>query len=189
MWRSLWLFAFSLLGIYGSFMLIASELNILSNPDAILACDINPLVGCSDSLLAPQAHLFSISNSVIGLAAFVALAAFSAVLATGARLPKWMWWALAAGVTVGFFYVLYFLYLSLTVFAALCPYCMLTWVATVAAFVIVWANVFAQGMVGQKQIATGKAVGRYWALVALGTLLIFVLIIVIVLRSQVAALF
>ena len=170
-------------------MLIISELNVLSDPAAALACDINPLVACSDSLLSPQAHLFGVSNSVIGLAAFVALAAFSVVLASGARLAKWIWWGLAAGVTVGFVYVLYFLFLSLTVFSALCPYCMLTWVATIGAFVIVWSNLLAEGLAGQGLVPAGKSIGRYWALFVLVVLLIFVLVITIVLRQHIGAMF
>ncbi len=169
-------------------MLIEAELAVLGDPVANLGCDINPLIACSDSLLSPQAHLLGTSNSIIGLVAFSALLAFAVILATGARLAGWLWWGLGLGTLFGFGYVLYFYYQSLFVFKALCPYCMLTWLATIGVFVIVWANIYASGMVGRGAVSTGRAVSRYWILVVLATCLLLVLGIVIVLRQQIGML-
>ena len=68
-----------------SIELVLSELKTLKNPHAALSCDLNPLIGCSDSLQSWQGHLlFGIPNSVIGTAVF-ALAA--GLLATWIFLP------------------------------------------------------------------------------------------------------
>lgn len=182
---SAFLFLFSLVGAFASFMLIEAEIELLGDPMASLGCDINPLLACSDSLLTPEAHLLGTSNSIVGLVAFSALTALAAVLVSGARLARWLWWGLGAGTLAGFIYVLYFSYLSLFQFAALCPYCVLAWVATIGAFVVVWANIFAQGLLGASAQKTGRALQRYWALVALAIYLLFVLVIVIVLRDKI----
>ena len=69
-----------------SIELVLSELKTLKNPHAALSCDLNPLIGCSDSLQSWQGHLlFGIPNSVIGTAVF-ALAA--GLLATWIFLPR-----------------------------------------------------------------------------------------------------
>ncbi len=186
--RSVSLVLFSALGLFASFMLVEAELELLRDPGANLGCDINPLLACSDSLLTPQAHLLGVSNSLIGTVAFAALTALAVVLAAGAALPRLLWWGLGAGTFVGFVYVLYFLFLSVSVFRALCPYCMLTWVATTGALVIVWSTMMAAGMLGKRAVRTGRSVGRYWALSVLGTLLLFLLVIVVTLKDQIGML-
>lgn len=82
---SIFLFTCAIIGMLASIELVLSELKTLKNPHATLSCDLNPLIGCSDSLQSWQGHLlFGIPNSVIGTAVF-ALAA--GLLATWIFLP------------------------------------------------------------------------------------------------------
>ena len=82
---SIFLFTCAIIGMLASIELVLSELKTLKNPHAALSCDLNPLIGCSDSLQSWQGHLlFGIPNSVIGTAVF-ALAA--GLLATWIFLP------------------------------------------------------------------------------------------------------
>ena len=66
---SIFLFTCAIIGMLASIELVLSELKTLKNPHAALSCDLNPLIGCSDSLQSWQGHLlFGIPNSVIGTA-------------------------------------------------------------------------------------------------------------------------
>ena len=163
---------------------------MLSDPTASLACDLNPLIACSSSLLSPQAHLFfGISNSVIGIGFFAALLTLAVLGAAGVRFPTWIWWGMALGSVAGLAYVAFILWKSLTFFKALCPYCMLIWVGVIGAAIIIWGVLLKSGKVGPALIPAGKNLSRYWLLVALLVYLLIILLIVIVLRQQVASLF
>ncbi len=180
---------FSVLGIISSIALIRSELDLLGNPDADLLCDVNPLIGCSSSLLSPQAHLLGVSNSVVGLAAFSALFALGFVLLLKGSLPRIIWWGMTAGAFAGLLFVVYFLHASVSVFQALCPYCMVTWVATLGALPVIVGAAGAAGAFGEGAVARGRTTLRYsWALVLI-LYLIVILVIVITMSDKLAYLF
>lgn len=182
-WQSVWLLVFSLCGLFAAFMLLQSELKVLNSPEAQLGCDVNPLIGCSTSLLSPQAHLFGTPNAVIGLGAFVALLTLSVLLLSGVRLPRWIWYGMSIGTIIGVGYVAYFLYLSATLFRTLCPYCMLTWFGVLGAFVIVWAHVLNEGLIFGKPVGAAR---KYWWLVLLALCLIVLLVVVLTLGDKIA---
>lgn len=165
---------FSALGLFASFQLLNTELKVLGDPTAGIGCDINPLIACSDSLLSPQAHLFGTPNSVLGLVGFAALLTLSVLLLDHVQLRAWIWWGMGAGTAIGMIYVVYFVVQSMTVFEALCPYCMLIWAATIGAAVLIWSNIISGGLVGQRLITTGNALSKWWwAVVFMVYLLIF----------------
>ena len=58
----------------------------------------------------------------------------------GARLPSWYWIGLTAGTALGTVFVHWLIFQSVHRIGALCPYCMVVWVVTVAAFVAVQAR-------------------------------------------------
>lgn len=189
-WVGVALVIFSLAALYSAFGLLASELQVLRDPDSALGCDINPLVGCSDSILSPSAHLFfGLPNSAIGLFAFGALLGISAVLLFGGSLPRFLWWVMAAGMTLGMVYVAYFLYLSVAVFDSLCPYCMGIWFAVLSASPLVWFSALASGAFGDSARRGGKSLLRYWWAVAIGLYLIVILVIVLAMPDKIAMLF
>jgi len=94
-----------LIGIGASWELMASELSLLRNPQVDLVCDVNPLVSCGASLDVWQGNLLGVPNSFIGAMAFAVLLAVGALLASGGRLPRWMWWGLVAGCAGGLGFV------------------------------------------------------------------------------------
>lgn len=188
-WLGLFLILFAALGLYASIMLLQSELLALSDPDAHLACDVNPLVGCSSSLLTRQAHLLIIPNSALGLVAFGALAALGAVLLFKGSLPSVVWWGLMAGAVGGMAFVAYFVSVSVTQFKTLCPYCMLTWVAVLGFVPLAFGGAAASGSLGKGAQHAGKAILKYsWAL-ALALYLVVVLVIVIGMPDKLQYLF
>lgn len=171
----------SVIGLVASLELTVSELARLRDPDADLACDINPLVGCGDFFDLAAAHVFfGIPNAVIGLMAFSALCALGVALLAGARFAKWMWWAMSGGVVVGIIFVLWFQYYSFFVKGGLCPWCAVTWAVVIPLFVHTIARA-GQGeqlplaerarrtMVLDRWIITGA----WWALTVIVVIVVF----------------
>lgn len=189
-WASGFLVVFALIGLYCSAQLLLSELKLLGDPAAELACDINPLIGCSTSLLSPQAHLvYALPNAAIGLFLFGMLLALAAVLAAGGTLPRLVWIGMVIGLALGTVYVIFFLVESVTVFRALCPYCMGVWAAILGALPLVVGSAARSGAFGNGAKSWGRTVTRYsWAIVLVLYLLV-VLTIVITLSDKVGMLF
>lgn len=180
----------ALVGILCSWQLLAAELKILRDPEAVLTCDLNPLIACSDSLLAPQAHLFfGMPNSVVGLVMFAMMFAVAAVLTTRGSLPRPLWIGLSIGAVAGSVYVAYFLYLSIAVFGKLCPYCMGVWAATLLYLPLAIGGAGAAGALGQGAKKWGKSVHRYWWAIALVLYLLVILIIVVTMSDKIGYLF
>lgn len=169
----------SALGLLASFALVQAELEVLADPGAELACDLNPLIGCSTSILSPQAHIFGVPNSVSGVAAFAALFALGVILACRGRLPRLVWWGLSAGAVLGLGFVSYFLYHSAFTFHALCPFCLVVWGATLGVVPLLLGGAAAEGAFGRSVVSAGKRALRYsWAIVLLLYLLVVLFIVV-----------
>lgn len=151
---------FALIGWCASLELIMSEKTRLTQPDAQLGCDINSLIGCGKWVGAWQNEVFfGISNSVLGLAFFSGIIALALVLTMGGRLPRLLWQALCAALSFGMVWVLWFQYQSFFVERSICPYCFITWLVTIALFVIVWARALQSGHWGTR----GESLGRFAA--------------------------
>ncbi len=179
----------SAMGLLASFQLLKGEITLLRDPTAALACDLNPLIGCSSGLLAPQGHLLIIPNAGVGLFLFGMLLALAAVLIGGAGLPRLVWWGLGAGSLVGLGYVAYFLIVSITVFRTLCPYCMVVWLAIMILVPLAWGGGMRAGAYGPGKEEAGKTVLKYSWAIALAEILIVVLTVLLGLSDKVALLF
>lgn len=123
-----------ILGWFAAFSLVLERIHVATNPDAVLSCDLNPFISCKSVMLTPQAALFGFPNPLIGLAAFVAPIAVGVSILAGAKFAAWFWRLFAAGITGGFFFVLWLWTQSTFVIGVLCPYCMVAWAAMVPLF-------------------------------------------------------
>lgn len=120
--------------------LAAAALNIeyihkLIDPDAALACDINPFITCGTFLGTPQSAAFGFPNVVIGMVAFPVVVATGAVLLGGVRLPRWYWRGLLVGTVFGIGFVTWLQYQALSSIRAICPWCALVWAVMIPLFV------------------------------------------------------
>jgi uncharacterized membrane protein len=122
-------------GLVAAFVLLIEKLRLLSNPGYVPSCSINPVLSCGSIMRTDQAAVFGFPNPVLGVAAFSVLLTVGVVALTGARLPAWFWWGTRAGATFGVVFVHWLIFQSLYRIGALCPYCMVVWVATIVAFV------------------------------------------------------
>ena len=123
-----------LVGLVCAVVLLVEKIELLKNPDYVPTCSINPILSCGSIMSTPQADAFGIPNPIIGVAGFAALATLGAVLTTGVSLPRWLWLATQAAVTLAVVFIHWLIYQSLYVIGALCPYCMVVWVVTIAVF-------------------------------------------------------
>lgn len=163
------------MGLLASLGLLETELNHLRNPDSALGCDLNSLISCGSSLMSAQAHLLTIPNSALGIAAFGALATVGVLMLLGTRLSKPAAVLLGLGSVGGLTFVGFFLYQSATSFFVLCPYCMVVWSATivVSAILIPAALTAFEGT-----RATGKTMLRYsWATIVCLHLVVFIAVL------------
>lgn len=129
-----------LIGLWSSVMLVLSERALLQDPNADLACDLNPIVGCGSFILSPQAAALGIPNALIGTMAFTVVTVTGLVLLGGGRLPRAYWVALMAGSVVAGLSLGWFQYQALVELRGLCPYCVVVWVVTIPIVVSVLAR-------------------------------------------------
>lgn len=154
------------LGLWASVMLVLSTFTLLEDPDAALACDINPIVGCGSFVLSWQAAIFGLPNAMIGMVAFAALTTVGVTLLAGARPATWFWRALLAGSAGAVVWVLWFQYQALTQIRGLCPYCLVVWAVTIPVFVNVLARSAQAGHVRVGERLSRALVQDRWVIVA-----------------------
>ncbi len=179
---------FSILGAVASAELLWSEIELVGDPEATLVCDVNLLIGCSDSLLSWQAHLLTLPNSLFGLVAFSALATLAVLQVSKIALPKWIWAALMAGALAGLGLVVFFLVQALTNFRTVCPFCALVWAATLALFWLIWLGGLQHS---RKPVLAeiGQSLLKFsWALI-LSSYLLVILMVALALPTELAASF
>jgi uncharacterized membrane protein len=133
------------LGLLAAAALIVEKIQKLEHPAAQLGCDISVLVGCSTSLDSRQGALLGIPNPVLGIVFWTAVTTVGVVI-LAVTLPRWIWWALAAGMTGAFALVVWFIAQSIYVLGVLCPWCMLTWAVTIPLFLLVAGHVARSGV-------------------------------------------
>ncbi|MDU0968979.1 MAG: vitamin K epoxide reductase family protein [Actinomycetaceae bacterium] len=157
----------SLIGAVVSCMLLHSEYLHTTKPGQALICDVNPLIGCSKSMSSPQGHLLGVPNAIFGVLGFAALIGIAVVLAAGRRIARWLWWCLGAGTVIALVWVVWFLVQSITVFRAICPFCLVVWAMTIPIACIVWTHLLRTSQPGPVEGGRRIAIQARWFIVVL----------------------
>lgn len=110
------------------------EISLLQNAHFQPNCDLNPVISCGSVMQSKQAHTFGIPNFFIGLVCFPIVITTGVVLLNGARLKRWYWLGLEGGTIFGLGFVHWLFFQTVYRIHALCPYCMVIWVMTIATF-------------------------------------------------------
>jgi uncharacterized membrane protein len=121
-------------GLVAAFTLMVEKIALLRDPAYVPTCSINPILSCGSVMTKPQAEAFGFPNPLLGLVGFAIVVTVGVALLGRARLPRWFWLGLQAGVTFGAVFVHWLIYQSLYVIGALCPYCMAVWAVTMPIF-------------------------------------------------------
>ncbi|MCD2192202.1 vitamin K epoxide reductase family protein [Actinomycetospora endophytica] len=153
-----------LVGAVVALVLLIEKLDLLANPDYIPSCSIDPVLSCGTIMKTAQASVLGFPNPVIGLLTFPVVAACGAFVLSGAELPRWVWWALEAGSFVGVLFIHWLIVQSLVTIHALCPYCMVAWVAVIAIFWFTTMHNLREGNLGGEPAGDTLARRHGWGL-------------------------
>ncbi|MDR3660803.1 MAG: vitamin K epoxide reductase family protein [Mycobacterium sp.] len=134
---AVWILLAGLIGELAAFVLSVEKIRQLQSPSYVPSCSINPVLACGSVMLTKQASLFGFPNPLIGIAAFSVVIVTGALVVAGIGLPRWYWAGLAGGTLLGAVFVHWLIFESLYRIGALCPYCMVVWVVTMALLVVV----------------------------------------------------
>lgn len=126
----------STVGLIFSALIMHDKLQLALNPDFQPACTINEVISCTDVMASDQASVFGFANPFIGLIGFPVTMTLGVMLIVGAKLPRWMWYCVLAGLALGVVFVHWLAYAAIYQIGALCPYCMAVWAATLPMFVM-----------------------------------------------------
>ena len=121
-----------LVGAVAAAVLLLEKVALLADPGYVPSCSIDPVLSCGSVMRTAQAAAFGFPNPIIGVATFPVVAVAGALVLAGTPLPRWFWLGLQFGATAGVAFVGWLIVQSLAVIGALCPYCMVVWVVTIA---------------------------------------------------------
>ncbi|NED99857.1 vitamin K epoxide reductase family protein [Phytoactinopolyspora halotolerans] len=124
-----------IIGLAGSAALAIERILLLEDPGHTPSCSFNPIVTCGTVMQSWQGELFGFPNPFLGVATFPVVMTFGVMLLAGLRPPRWMWLAFWGGTAFGAALVTWLFTQSVYVIGALCPYCMVVWVAMIPTFV------------------------------------------------------
>ena len=167
-----------LIGIAASIELIVQKIAVLSNPNFVPNCDINPVLSCGSVINTAQAAIFGFPNPVLGVIGFTIVIMFGALLFAGVELPRSMWLGLNIGALAGMFLIIWLVGQSLYVIGALCPWCMVVWAITIPIFWQVTTDNLASNRLSLGKSFSEIIVTLKWILVASSYLIIMALIFV-----------
>jgi uncharacterized membrane protein len=167
-----------LIGLVAAIELIIQKISVLSDPDFVPNCDINPVLSCGSVISTEQASLFGFPNPVLGVIGFTIVIMFGALLFTDVELPRSMWLGLNLGALAGMVFVIWLVSQSLYVIGALCPWCMVVWAVTIPIFWQVTTDNLAT-----ERLSLGKSLSEIivtlkWILIASSYLIIMALIFI-----------
>lgn len=134
---AVWILLAGIIGEVAAFVLAVEKVRQLQNPSYVPSCSINPVLACGSVMLSKQASAFGFPNPFLGIAAFSVVIVTGVLAVAGVRLPRWYWAGLAGGTLLGVVFVHWLIYQSLYEIGALCPYCMVVWVVTMALLIVV----------------------------------------------------
>ena len=146
-----------MVGTAAAFVLTVEKFALLTDPAFVPSCNLNPVLSCGSIMRTDQAEVFGFPNPLIGLVGFPVLAATGAALLAGARLARWYWLGLHAGLTLGIAFVGWLIYQSLYRIGALCPYCMVVWAVVIPTF---WYLTLTNLRLGRLGLAASSPVAR-----------------------------
>ena len=117
-------------GFLASFILTIDKFKVLKDAGFTPSCNINASLNCKSVMLSDQAEVFGFPNSLIGIATFAIMIAISVALFLKVSFPKLFWQFLVSGTALAVVFCHWLAFQTIFEIGALCPYCMVAWVAT-----------------------------------------------------------
>lgn len=169
------------IGMAAATQLTIEKIRLLSDPNYIPSCSLNPILSCGSVMSSPQAAAFGFPNSLIGIASFAAVLTIGMGLFAGATYQRWFWVGLQLGVIFGICFIHWLVVQSLYDIQKLCLYCMIAWIAMIPLFVGVTLFSLRTGVIplpeGARTFFDGLS--RFgWAIVLIWYAIIFAMVII-----------
>ena len=172
-----WVLIAGVIGLIASTTLTVEKIKLLLNSSYVPSCNINPIVSCGSVMTTPQASVLGFPNSLIGIAAFTVVTVTGVLAVAKVPLPHWYWIGIAAGTLGGAVFVHWLIFQSLYRIGALCPYCMVVWVATISLLVVVSTVAFRPAGDGPNSVVMRELYRWRWSIAALWFTAVFLLIL------------
>jgi len=138
------------LGLLAAFALTLEKINALANPGSAASCDFSVIVQCGKNLSSWQGSLLGFPNPLLGVMAWPVVAATGVGMLAGARFANWYWRAFDIVATLGFLFTVWLFIESVFVLGTLCPWCMVTWIATITLTVVAKGYTIKNGVWGTR---------------------------------------
>lgn len=135
------------IGWFASFELLTEYIKTLQLTDYVPNCNVSILVTCGPNMDSWQGSILGFSNTIIGVAAFMAPMFVGAALLAGARFSRWFWVTYQIGLLLGLVFVFWLFSQSVYVLGTLCPWCMVVWTVTIPLFWFTLPQPYASGAV------------------------------------------
>jgi uncharacterized membrane protein len=176
--RAWWILIAGVAGLIASATLTIEKVELLLNPSYVPSCNLNPIVSCGSVMTTPQASAFGFPNSLIGIAAFSVITVTGVLAVAKVPLPRWYWIGITLGTLAAAGFVHWLIFQSLYRIGALCPYCMVVWVATVSLLVVVASIAFGFNGDGRGGTVVRELHHWRWSIATLWFTAVFLLIVV-----------
>jgi uncharacterized membrane protein len=168
----LFLILSGLVGLTAAFALTVEKIHKLLFPDEAASCDYSVIVQCGKNLASWQGSLLGFPNPLIGLMAWSVVITIGVSMFAGARYANWFWRGLNLGAAVALAFVIWLFSQSVFVLGTLCPWCMVTWSATIPLFWVVTFWTMKNGVWGTKAQKLGSSLLGWVAIIILVSFLI-----------------
>lgn len=172
-----WVLIAGIVGLIAAMDLTIEKIILLTDPEYVPSCSINPILSCGSVMSTEQASAFGFPNSLIGVAGFTVVVVSGVLAVARVPLPRWYWSGLAAGVLLGATFVHWLIYQSVYRIEALCPYCMVVWSVTIP-LLVVTTSIALRGTSLRGSALVRVVYTWRWSLVALWFTAVFLIILV-----------
>lgn len=171
---------FAVLSLIASWVLSYDAIILAADPEAELACSINPFLDCAKVGLTWQANLFGFPNAFLGMVSEPVVMTIAVASLAGVRFPRWFMFTANFVYLLGVIFAYWLLFQSTYVIGALCPWCILVTISTTFVFVsmthwnILENNLYLKPEAHRKAVAFAKG---GWVTISLIGWLAFVVIL------------
>lgn len=130
-----WLYAIgAFIGLIASMTLTVEKFELAEDSSYVPSCTFGESFTCGSVMISEQAAAFGIPNPLLGISGFSVVMAIGVLMLTGAALPRWFRTAFVIGLGLASIFCLWLAYHAVYSIHALCIYCMVVWVVTIAMF-------------------------------------------------------
>lgn len=168
----LFLIMAGLVGLTAAFALTLEKIHKLLFPEEAASCDYSVIVQCGKNLASWQGSLLGFPNPFIGLMAWSVVITIGVSIFAGARYANWFWQVLNIGVAGALAFVIWLFSQSVFVLGTLCPWCMVTWFATIPLFWVVTFWNMKNGIWGAQAQKLGSTLLSWVAIIILVSFLV-----------------